>query len=669
MSGAGAFAAAALLALSARAAASAETVSPQEALEFFKEEALNARVLTASRESQRLMESPSAITVITGKDIRLSGAHTLVELIQYAAGMDGFTKTYSDMNVGARGSAVDETPKMLVLVDGQPVNNAVYGGIRWVHLPVDLNEVDRVEIVRGPASSVYGADALSGVIHIITLPVGRRRSAAAGSLGERGTARAGFNFNRVSRRSPWGVSFNGSTGQTERRGDSEGGDQAAAVAPNYQIKDWSKVDMVSYRADYDGARLKAATQGGFSTAHEGYNPSPGDKAIDRSRRRTLYLNNRGSKDLGADTLAARLGFRNMWQENERWAGGGDYAFKYRVPQGHSVDANLQYTMRRLPGHVVVAGADASRLRAARTFASGYSYDRSDRLYAAYVQDQLKLLDDDLQLTAGARYDKWSGLGGVLTPRAALNAFFRDKTLGVRAAVATSFRRPAFDENHYFVPIGAGGWFKGADVAQTTTLGQPVAAAPLRPEKLISYELGLRWNPEPGLYANVELYYQQIKDHIVIQAYPTSGLPNLAFANAADKTRARGVEVELKKRFLPALSGFLTYTYQYANQYRPPTETVFRRYNTPNNKASVGALYTGRVNVDVRARYVSAVTYSDIPSLRVDDYLQTDLGISKEVGGRLFVKVGVVNLFNQHHYEYGFYTPITRKAILTLEYSF
>lgn len=159
------------------------------------------------------MESPSAITIITRKDIRLSGAHTVVELIQYAAGMDGFTKTHSDMNVGARGSAVDETPKMLVLVDGQPVNNAVYGGIRWVHLPVDLNEVDRIEVVRGPASSVYGADALSGVIHIITLPVARRRRAVTGSLGERGTARAGFNLNHAFRRSPWGVSLNGSTGQ------------------------------------------------------------------------------------------------------------------------------------------------------------------------------------------------------------------------------------------------------------------------------------------------------------------------------------------------------------------------------------------------------------------------------------------------------------------------
>lgn len=207
------------------------------------------------------------------------------------------------------------------------------------------------------------------------------------------------------------------------------------------------------------------------------------------------------------------------------------------------------------------------------------------------------------------------------------------------------------------------------MAQTTTLGQAVPASALRPEKLVSYELGLRWNPEPGFYANVEFYYQQVKDQIVIQAYPTSGLPNLTFSNASDKTRARGVEVEVKKRFLPALAGFFNYTYQYANQYRPPTETVFRRYNTPNNKASVGAVYTGRVNVDLRARYVSAVTYSDVPSLRVDDYLQTDLAVSREFARRLFVKVGVVNLFNQHHFEYGFYTPITRKAVLTLDYPF
>ncbi|MBF8275598.1 MAG: putative outer rane receptor [Candidatus Brocadiaceae bacterium] len=72
------------------------------------------------------------------------------------------------MDVAARGFAYDETPKTLVLIDGQPVNVVVYSGMQWPTLPITLEDIERIEVLRGPGSAIWGADALSGVINIIT---------------------------------------------------------------------------------------------------------------------------------------------------------------------------------------------------------------------------------------------------------------------------------------------------------------------------------------------------------------------------------------------------------------------------------------------------------------------------------------------------------------------
>lgn len=74
--------------------------------------------------------------------------------MQYVVGMDGYTKTHTDMDVSARGFAYDETPKTLVLIDGQPVNVVVYSGMQWPTLPITLEDIERIEVLRGPGSAI-----------------------------------------------------------------------------------------------------------------------------------------------------------------------------------------------------------------------------------------------------------------------------------------------------------------------------------------------------------------------------------------------------------------------------------------------------------------------------------------------------------------------------------
>jgi len=642
------------LALLASFAAPAAAATSDD-LEFFREE---AKVVTASRREQPISEAPSAISVITRKDIELSAARTIPELIQYVVGMDGFTKTRTQMDVGPRGSAVDEANKTLVLIDGQPANLVVHSGMEWPTLPVTLGEIERIEIVRGPASVIYGADALTGVINIITTAARGRKSSVHGLIGEDAALQGGFGLARVLNER-WSASLNGVFTQTQGKGIATT-PQDALAAPNWDVKDWAKVYTGTYRVDYKGDALEASSSGGVSVDREGYNPSPGDLAVDRARRLQAYLNEKVTRRFDEDSLSVRVGLRDYWQFNEKWTGTA-YTEKYDVPKSYGVDADAQYTLRRVPGHALIAGAGLSALEASRDIVSNvppYRYDEKDRLVSFYAQDQFGVLDDRLSLTVGGRYDKWYRFAGVFTPRAAVNAFFLDRRLSLRAAVATSFRRPAFDENYYFVNLGGGGWFKGSQITNTTASGRLVAGTPLRPEKLTSYETGARWSPGAGFTADLELYYQTIKDSVGIVTYPNlGGPPNITIANAPGTTYGKGAELELKERLDRRLSGFANYAYEYS------------RFNAPTNKASFGVLYEAWANVDLRYRYVSAVVYSDIPSQTVSAYGTLDVAVSKRFADRWFVKAGVLDLLNTAHYEYPIYTQMTRKAALSAQYFF
>ncbi len=144
-------------------------------------------VVTPGRREMSIKQSPNAISVISRADIQYSPCRTIPELLQYVVGMDGYTKTHTDQDVVARGQVFDEAGQMLVLIDGQPVNVALYTGMQWPTLPITLDDIERIEVMRGPGSATYGADALLGVINIITLPVAERKSNIKVMIGEKGT--------------------------------------------------------------------------------------------------------------------------------------------------------------------------------------------------------------------------------------------------------------------------------------------------------------------------------------------------------------------------------------------------------------------------------------------------------------------------------------------------
>ena len=129
---------------------------------------LDQIVVTASRVAMRSGEAPSAVTVFTDKDIREMGAQTLMDVLRYAPGLDVFETNRSTANVSIRGFNQVPANKLLVMVDGRSIYQDYSGGVLWFTEPLLLSRIKRVEIVRGPGSALYGANAFLGVINIIT---------------------------------------------------------------------------------------------------------------------------------------------------------------------------------------------------------------------------------------------------------------------------------------------------------------------------------------------------------------------------------------------------------------------------------------------------------------------------------------------------------------------
>ena len=125
-------------------------------------------VVTPARREQPLTKAPSTTTVITAEEIYRSGATNIADLLRSVPGLDFMRTTASDVNVTARGLNTRLAHRMQVFIDGRSVNGEFLNLAFWHELPISLNEIERIEIVRSPVSALFGAVAFSGVIHIIS---------------------------------------------------------------------------------------------------------------------------------------------------------------------------------------------------------------------------------------------------------------------------------------------------------------------------------------------------------------------------------------------------------------------------------------------------------------------------------------------------------------------
>ncbi len=166
-------------------------------------------VVTASRVEQLLLDAPTSISVVDSADIALSPAQNYADLLRGVPGLNITQTSARDINMSSRSATGTLDPSQLVLIDGRSVYQDFFGFVMWDLLPVDFSDIDRIEVIRGPGSAVWGANAMSGVINVITkspYAQGNAFRVRAGG-GGRGTGFGSFTWTGV--RDKLGFKLNG----------------------------------------------------------------------------------------------------------------------------------------------------------------------------------------------------------------------------------------------------------------------------------------------------------------------------------------------------------------------------------------------------------------------------------------------------------------------------
>ncbi|MGH9664748.1 MAG: TonB-dependent receptor plug domain-containing protein, partial [Bryobacteraceae bacterium] len=359
------------------------------------EELMNVEVTSVSKKDEKLSQTAAAIYVITQEDIRRSGATTIPDLLRMAPGLDVAQIDTNIWAVSARGFNSRFANKLLVLVDGRSVYSEIFSGTFWDSQDMVLEDIDRIEVIRGPGATMWGADAVNGVVNIITKPAKDTQGglmSAAGGAGERGFGELQYGGRLGSQ------GYYRAYAKTLDRGPE------LATDPGEAQGDWSTAGG-GFRLDWNTSPRDSVLAEGniygsggrreidqvmpappFSTENVGRAEANGGSLMSRWQRRLSNGAEIGVQVSYDHAYRDALAFR--FTENV-----ADVDFHYRLPLGerNSLVWGLGYRFTDLAMN--------------GTFGVNLSpQNRQDNLFQGFVQDEWALIPDRVTFTAGSKFE-------------------------------------------------------------------------------------------------------------------------------------------------------------------------------------------------------------------------------------------------------------------------
>ena len=552
----------------------------EDDLAFLKEEEV---VVTAILQEQPISEAPSNMYVITAEDIRHSGATDIPTLLRRVPGIEVMQTTGAEYNLSVRGNNQLGSNKLLVQVDGRSVYIDAAGRVDWRLLPVTLSEIQRIEVLKGPASSIHGFNAFDGVVNIIT----------------KSSRETGQNTIQVK-----GGEF-GTLGATALLGGSRGNLGYRLGLAYDQNQQWRNRDGLAFRnyqanlrTEYDlsgEAKLTASGGGTFSNRFDGST----NQTTREAQETTL-----GYVHLGYQTSNFKIqGFWNGYYQTSKSLthpllngllqninNNGDV--ESRTDQ-NSYDLMSQYRVTSLSDHSLLIGANYRLITVSSDLIE--SFERENRL-GLYLQDTWVPLPS-LSLTVGARYDLDTFINPTLSPRGSLVwKFLPDQTLKV--GISLGYRPPTLIETH----LNIQNRLNISPPLFLTVLG----SENIGPEQILSSELEYQgWFWQHRLRVRSSFFYNHISDLIeFVQTGPAPTDPVTATNNG--EADILGVELGMEYWATPWLSGFVNGAYQ----------TIGQTIRGINERAGPQWKINGGLRVqsdwglsgEVGVHYVSATTY-------------------------------------------------------------
>jgi iron complex outermembrane recepter protein len=615
------------------------------------EDLMNIEVTSASKKAQRLGSTAASVYVISAEDIRRSGISILPELLRLAPGVQVSRLSSGSWAIGIRGFNDEYSNKLLVLVDGRSVYNEFYAVTFWDTLNVPIDDIERIEVIRGPGAAMWGTNAVNGVINIITKSA---QTTKGGSItGGGGSQTMSAESVRYSGEASPGAFYRVGAQNT----DYEPFQILASPSPS---RGWVN-RSADFRLDWDLSTTDSLLiSGGI------YQSSLGTVVPVA----TIASPNAAAADDRVDTDGGNVLVR--WQHVVSETSSIEVSFSAEHmlrndPQAtasfNTFDAGFQEHMRAGSRHDVIYGVTLRDVTLQTTPTPALQFTpTNDRHYeiALFVQDEIALVPNKLSFIAGVQASEIESLGYAIQPTGRL-LWTPSANLSTWIAVSRANRTPSLYDrglNYYEAPvtIPSGSPYIPSFLGIVNVMGNPTN----RSETVLAYEAGQRVQANKKISFDVSTFYN-VYQHLVSA---TQGAPVLSFASGTpylaipvytgNERHGESYGAELATTWNVISRWRLTGGYNWlrveTQSYAGDISVDETRTSsaTPHHQWQVRSNFdlTRTIQIDTAFYYTAAMLATGIPQ-----HLRGDLRIGWRPIPKIEFSIGVQDAFEANHLEY------------------
>ncbi len=611
--------------------------------ELTVEELLNVEVTSVSKKAQALNDSAAAVYVISQEDIKRVGARSIPEALRLAPGVNVAKISSNKWAVSIRGFNNRLANKLLVLIDGRNLYTRAFSGTYWGQQDVMLEDVERIEVIRGPGGTLWGANAVNGVINIITKHSGKSQNGLLTAGG--GTEEIGFGALRYGfRLDP------DTTGRVYVKGN---GRDENSLANGQEAGDNSEKVQTGFRVDSQFSDQDSYTIQG--DAFYNWAKSVQTISLTSNTVKTFAIKDR-EETFGGNFLVKH---KHVFSPSSNYQVQAYYDFYQlkdiqRIENRHAIDLDFQHRFSFWNRHDLVWGVRYRYRQDSFKFSQGFASiqvtQRNDQLVSGFVQDEVTLIKNKLWLTLGSKFEHNDYSGFEYQPSIrALWAFHSRHRLW--ASVSRAVRTPSRGEQD--IQLNAG-------VVNST----PKVVINVRgnknyhSERVISYEIGYRTTAIPDLSIDLTAFYNHYWDlrSAKVLSRDFSHLPGyveqpLIFVNE-HKVNSYGVELATVWQMLSWWRWDFHYSFLKMDfSSREAMEEIGR---SPEHRFLLRSALSLRkdVDLDLIYRYVDkAVAIGVVNPSLITSYMSLDMRLAWRLEKNLELSVTGQNLLESRHREY------------------
>lgn len=574
----------------------------------------------ASMAPNKVRETPAAVSVITRQDIQNSAATTIPDLLRMIPGMNVAAVNNNTKAVSSRGFHDVYSNKFLVMIDGRTVYTSLFSGVFWDTQDLILEDIERIEVIRGPGASTWGANAMNGVINIISRSsfdtVDNQMVATVGDSKQQLSLRHGGETTGGSAYRVWGKATK----------------TASAGAPPGQASfDENHLSNLGFRSDIPlnlTSQLSLSGQVYDGQSDQLLQLTPGSFIEDEQNVSGGHLLGTWSEESGQSTLSLKAYFDYMEREG----------YLLNIEESHAnIEATHTYAYSASSSLSYGGSLSYKRddVRPAQTSVMQLvPYESSTLIASLFLQNE-SWVTNDLKLVANARLDRHEHSGWEFQP--SLRALWRlDEDAEIWAAVSRSTRTPSRIERDLFVD---------GDIYLT---GDPDA----RSEKLTAYELGYRERFSPNVTLDLTAFsydYSQLTS-VSVTGFNFMTLQPLATMSNLAEAKSYGFEAETRWDVTPEWSIQASYSWIKVDETELDANSysVLAVNNVPSHQLFLQSNWqlSPELDLNLALSHVDTLDETGVPA-----YTDMDMRINWHATPDLRFSFLARNLFDDQHPEY------------------